>query len=107
MTVTPLTPQQTAAAEQSAASEGYAERGLIAFDMFVNVLLDGSPDETISARAGRWALEPPGLKHDLGTAVCAALGALQPDHDAKAAAGDLERAQAEVTREQDSGLVND
>ena len=58
--IAPLTPQQAAAQEQKAAAEAYPKRLLIALDMFINVLTDGDPDETISSRAARAAQQGKG-----------------------------------------------
>lgn len=93
--ITPLTPSQTDLASEQAAHEGYVHRSLVGLDQFVNVLLDGSPDETISSRAARWATEetPGSLKHSIGTAVSKGLDMFQKDHGAKAEVGDLTRAQ--------------
>jgi len=98
--ITPLTPTEIATQEQTAAAEGPVKRDLVAFDQFVNVLADGDPDETISARMARWATEDAGLKRDVGSAVSAALNLAEPDHGAKAEAGDLERAQKVAAVEQ-------
>lgn len=90
--ITPLTPEQIALQEAHASQEGYIKRDLIGFDQFINVLMDGSPDETISSRMARWATEETGLKQAIGSAVSRGLDLAQPDHGAKAMAGDLERA---------------
>jgi hypothetical protein len=77
--------------ETQAASEGWAHRSLVAFDIFWNVFLFfGRPDETISAHAYRAALEG----KLWGRLLNGALNLIQADHGAKAAAGDLERAQS-------------
>lgn len=104
--VKPLNPQQTKIAEQKGAKEGYIHRGLVAFDDLVNVLLDGNPDETISARMGRWAFDDHGLKRDIGTAVCSGLGEIQDNHDAEAVAADTERAKRLLQIEENSGIIN-
>lgn len=74
--------------EAQAAAEGWAHRTLVALDIFVNVLFRGRPDETISARSYRAALEG----KTWGTVMNAFLNLFQANHGAKAAAGDLERA---------------
>lgn len=84
--------------EAQAAREGYVHRVLVAFDQFVNVLFRGRPDETISARAYRAALEG----KLWGRVMNAFLNIFQSDHGAKAAAGDLERAQAIMNTEDDT-----
>lgn len=92
--IQPLSPAQLAEQEADAVRQGYVHRDLVAFDELINVLLDGSPDETISSRMARWATEDAGLKREIGTAVSAGLDKLEPDHGAKAEAADLARAQA-------------
>ena len=74
--------------EARAAREGYVHRVLVAFDVFVNVLLRGREGETISGRAYRAAL----MGHRWGIVLNFLLNLIQKDHGAKAAAGDLERA---------------
>ena len=74
--------------ETEAAREGYVHRVLVAFDQFVNAIFGGRPDETISARAYRASL----LGHKWGIALNWCLNLIQKDHGAKAAAGDLYRA---------------
>jgi hypothetical protein len=83
--ITPLTPAQIAAQEQQAAHEKYLMRALVGFDQFVNVLTDGDPDETISARASRAAQKGKGW----GVELSRMLDVFQRDHGAKAQAGDL------------------
>lgn len=53
--ITPLTPVQLAAQGAQAEKEAYLKRVLIGLDMFMNVLTDGDPDETISSRSARAA----------------------------------------------------
>jgi hypothetical protein len=53
--ITPLTPDQLARQEAQAEKEAYLKRALIGLDMFMNVLTDGDPDETISSRSARAA----------------------------------------------------
>jgi hypothetical protein len=98
---TPLTAAQVATAEQRASKEGYIHSVLVAFDDFWNVA--GSPvfyqqkglvDETISAHTRR-IVDDPTAKHKLLAKVLNhLLDVIQPDHGAKAEAGDAERAQA-------------
>jgi hypothetical protein len=89
--IQPLSPDQLAAQEQRALQEGYVHRVAVGLDDFVNIMLDGSPDETISSRMARWATEDAGLKRDIGRKVSAALNLAQPDHGARAEAADLTR----------------
>lgn len=84
--------------EAQAAKEGYVHRVLVGFDQFVNVILRGRPDETISARSYRAALEG----KLWGRILNACLNVIQSDHGAKAAAGDLERAKAILATEDDT-----
>lgn len=78
------------AQEAQAAKEGYVHRVLVAFDIFVNVIFRGREDETISARSYRATLEG----KLWGRVMNAFLNIFQSNHGAKAAAGDLERAQS-------------
>ena len=97
--IAPLTPQQAVAQEQKAAAEAYPKRLLIALDMFINVLTDGDPDETISSRAARAAQQGKGW----GIEMSKFLDLFQKDHGAKAQAGDTVRAEDVVATEQASG----
>ena len=81
--------------ELQASQEGYFHRLLVAFDMFVNAIFRGRPDETISGRAYRAALEG----KLWGRVMNAGLNVLQSNHGAKAAAGDLYRAQSILATE--------
>jgi len=100
--ITPLNPQQTATEESQAAHEAYIHRFLVGFDQFMNVVTDGDPDETISSRAARAAEK--GKKW--GVDLSKFLNLFQKDHGADAQAGDLERAQAVATLEENSGALN-
>jgi hypothetical protein len=82
--------------EAQAAREGYVSRVLVAFDQFINVVWRGRNDETISARAYRAALEG----KLWGRMLNACLNLIQINHGAKAAAGDLERANAIAATEE-------
>jgi hypothetical protein len=99
--IIPLTPAQTQEQELQAIHEGYLRRLISAADVFANVAGGGQPDMTISSRAALAA------KHGskIGIALSKFLGDIQPDHGAKADAGDLARAQAVVTTELASGQV--
>lgn len=58
---------------------------LLALDRLGNTLLLGAPDETISARAGRWAArQDRGVKRRIGAALCGLLDAIDPGHCAAA-----------------------
>jgi hypothetical protein len=100
--ITPLTPAQTAQQEQQTAHEKYIHRFLVGFDQFMNVITDGDPDETISSRAARAAEKG----KTWGVELSKFLNLFQPDHGAKAEAGDLERAQAIVNLEDSTGELN-
>jgi hypothetical protein len=95
----PLTPEQQASAEAHVAKEAYLRRMLVAFDQFVNVVTDGDPDETISARAARAAERgvPWGIE------MSKFLDCFEYDHGAGAQAGDVERAKAVIATEEASG----
>ena len=84
------------AQEAQTAKEGYLHRLAVAFDIFVNVLFRGREDETISARSYRAALEG----KLWGRILNACLNLIQANHGAKAAAGDLERAQSIASTEE-------
>jgi hypothetical protein len=97
--ITPLTPDQLARQEAQAEKEAYLKRALIGLDMFINVLTDGDPDETISSRSARAAERG---KH-WGIVMSKFLDVFQHDHGAKAQAGDVARAQAVIAIEDSSG----
>jgi hypothetical protein len=87
-------PSDVAAAEASSASKGWLYRSLTAFDIAFNVIvLRGEQDETISTHAYRAFLEG----KTWGKIVNTWLGWFQPNHGARAASGDLERATARVS----------
>jgi hypothetical protein len=96
--ITPLTPDQLARQEAQAEKEAYLKRALIGLDMFMNVLTDGDPDETISSRSARAAEKG---KHS-GIFMSKFLDVFQHDHGAKAQAGDVARAQAVIATEDSS-----
>jgi hypothetical protein len=100
--ITPLDPQQTANQELQALHENYLRRLITAADVFANVAGGGQPDMTISSRAAIAA------KHGskIGIALSKFLADIQPDHGAKADAGDLARAQALAATELQSGQVD-
>lgn len=88
----------TGQSELSSLHEPYWLRVLVAFDVFCNVVAGGIPDETISARCGRWAMRPHG--HLLQKFINRWLSTIQADHGLQAATGDLGRAQRVVRLEQ-------
>lgn len=97
--VTPLTPEQLAAQEAKVARENYLHRTLVGMDQAANVLLDGQPDETISARSAR--ADEAG--RTWGRWMSRFLDFFQRNHGPKAQAGDLERAEAVEAAEEESG----
>lgn len=79
-----------AKAQEQIRHESRAHRWLVAFDIFCNVtFFNGQQDETISAHAWRAAQQG----KLWGKLMTKWLGWFQLNHGAKAAAGDLERAQ--------------
>ena len=100
--ITPLTQAQFDAQKAIAAKENYVERDLIAADEAANVVTGGLPDETISSRLARAAIAGKWWGK-LGSKI---LDKFQPDHGAKAMAGDTERGEAVVAEEEefDGGL---
>lgn len=99
--ITPLTPEETAAAEQRALHEGFLHRLLGAADVFLNVASGGKPDMTISTRAALAAQHG----SEVGRVLSEFLNEFQPDHGAKAAAGDQARADAEEAAEA-TGIIS-
>ncbi len=97
--ITPLTPTQVTTYEQKAAKESYFVRVLVALDIFVNVLFNGRPDETISSHAARAATEG----RWWGIVVSKFLDLFQSDHGARAEAGDVERAEQVIQLEDKTG----
>jgi hypothetical protein len=91
---TPLTPEQIAQAQVNASHHYYLQRVLTGMDDFVNVLADGNLDETISARAQRYAAKG----NEFAKLLNWGLGEIQKKHGLLANAGDLERAQEEEAR---------
>lgn len=82
-----------APAEKLVSEEGWLHRSLVTFDISVNViLLRGQEDQTISTHAYIASLEG----HLWGIAMTKWLNWIQPNHGQLAAAGDLERAKAQV-----------
>jgi hypothetical protein len=97
--ITPLAPDQLAQQEAQAEKEAYLKRALIGLDMFMNVLTDGDPDETISSRSARAAEKG----KPWGIFMSKFLDVFQHNHGAKAQAGDVARAQAVIAAEDTSG----
>lgn len=59
----------------------YLLRVALALDRAGNAILLGSPEETISSRAGRWAArQDRGFKRRIGGAVCGLLELVDPGH---------------------------
>jgi len=87
---------------QQAKKQGYIHRTLVGLDQFINVATGGAADDTISSRMQRWRInnvpKPNAAKRIFGTFMCGWLGIIQTDHDVKANAGDLGRAEAEELR---------
>jgi len=98
----PLTNQQTAEAEARALHEGYLHRALVGLDQLVNVLTDGKPDMTISARAALAAQHG----STVGKALTDFFGLFQKDHGPLAVAGDDARATAEAKTGESSGVID-
>lgn len=99
--ITPLTPTEEAKDEASALKEGYLHRVLVGFDMFVNVVANGHPSETISSRSSRAAAE--GKRW--GKVMCGFLNLFQSNHGPKAQAGDIARADTIEYLENSSGTL--
>jgi len=79
--------------EDRAAAEGWLHRALVAFDIFLNVVvLRGNQGETISAHSWRASNEG----RLWGRLMNLWLNGFQDNHGIKAACGDLERSSAEV-----------
>jgi hypothetical protein len=86
-------PNDIVIAEAQSAKEGWIHRILVAFDIFCNVALwRGQEDETISTHSYRAFLEG----KLWGKIMNHWLSWFQPNHGAKAASGDLQRAQVRV-----------
>lgn len=76
----------------------YAFRVLVAFDQFANVVIGGSPDETISARSGRLQFQYPWTWGVLARL----LNTVQPGHTEGAIEHDEGRAEEVVLKEKDA-----
>ena len=103
--ITPLSPTQEATQEEQAERENYIERAPVAIDeAAAEILFDAPPDETISTEAAIASVEDHGFKKEVGKIVSDGLDLFQKDHGAKAAAGDLARAEAEEAIVDKSGI---
>lgn len=100
--ITPLTKAQTADEEAKEPKDGYIRRVSVAFDILVNVICRGQQDETLSSRAARADLEG----KLWGKVLSIFLNVFQPNHGAKAQAGDLQRAENVVRIEESAGDLN-
>ena len=106
--ITPINPVQTHLQMQQAVHENYGIEVAIALDKLGNTLTGGNSDETISARCGRDTLmdeEAHKHTHALADFMSWWLAKLQKDHGAKAAAGDVARAEQDITLEEASGII--
>ena len=87
---------QTAESETTATRGNYFYRVARAGDVFINVVLLGKEDETISTRTWRWSLKPHG--REFSKLVTRVLYGIQKQHGVGAATGDVGRAQATIKR---------
>ena len=78
--------------EARSANEGWAHRILVMFDILVNVIFRGQPDETISGRSYRASLE----KKLWGRVMNYWLGLIEVQHGIKALIGDRQRAKNRI-----------
>lgn len=104
--ITPLTTAQTAVQENEAAHDNFIESDLIDIDVVASELTGGKQNITISARLADDAVNAHGISKEVGKIGSEFLDVFQPDHGAKAAAGDLERAQEAEEDIDKSGMVN-
>ena len=100
--IAPLTPQQLTQDEYNALHEKYFHRVLEGLDQFFNVLTDGDPDETVSARASRADKAGKSWGRDLSRF----LDIFQKNHGAMAQAGDLARATKIEQLDADPGVAD-
>lgn len=99
--IRPLTPEEQAGAEAVADHHRYWARLIIGVDLFVNVIFNGRPGETISSRSARAALQ--GKRW--GILLCKFLNLFEKNHSAFATAGDRERAELIEQTEEATGLL--
>src|SRR6185437_9226146 len=104
--VTPLAPEQTAAQETKATHEPYFERALVAVDKTIATFAGATPDTTISADAGIAAVKDKGFKGWYGRTMSRFLNLFQPNHAAKAVAGDEAQAREAERVMESSGLID-
>ena len=104
--VTPLNPEQTAAAEKNSSRHNYIQRVLQAVDMLGDALADQPNDMTISTSEGIAALKDKGFTGFQARVVCHVLGWIQHNHDARAAAGDYWRAESAIHEINESGIIH-
>jgi hypothetical protein len=104
--ITPLTPAQTEVQENEAAHDNPIVSYLIDGDVFLSEITGGQPNITISTRLADDAVNGHGISKVVGTIGSDILDKFQSDHGAKAAAGDLERAQEAEEDIENSGMVN-
>jgi hypothetical protein len=104
--ITPLTTAQTAVQENEAAHDNPIIDVLIDTDVFASEITGGQPNITISTRLADDAVDGHGVSKEVGKIGSDILDVFQPDHGAKAAAGDLERADEAAKDIEDSGMVN-
>lgn len=92
----PFTAADVQKAQLQASKEGRIHRLLVAFDIFLNILIfNGQQDETMSAHAYRASQEG----KLWGKLMNHWLDWFQADHGAQAASGDLERAEERISVE--------
>ena len=101
--INPLTPGEELGAKETADHHRYWVRLIIGVDLFVNVIFNGRPGETISSRSARAALE--GKRW--GIILCKFLNLFERNHSALATEGDLERARLIEGTEKATGLLPD
>lgn len=101
--LTPLTPAQTANAEKNALKEGYVKRVEVGADVELNIILDGLPNETMSARGARADANGSKFGRVFSWVLTKIFG---KNHGAKACAGDAARAARVAAAEANSGLID-
>src|SRR5258708_6624309 len=99
--ITPLPPAQALGLEAGVKSDSYILRVLIEFDIFVNVICNGHPGETISSRAARAATQGKWW----GTLLSSFLDLFEKDKGETAEATDIGRAEVVINLESQSGNV--
>lgn len=61
----------------------YVFNVLISADQFINAVLLGDPDETISSRLGKWLEDDIGWRKNIADVMCTFLWLFDPNHCAK------------------------